>query len=214
MTVRRLVGLASAIALTVVVAGCGDDDPAVATDGDPTKAVDGVDVGVEADLTVADDAVTGTVQVTNDGDDEVWVFDGMAAEAGAGTRYDPSTYALLDAGDDVVEVARRAVAPPEDVDLGSLEVFAVRRLPAGEAITAEITVPLPPTPTGPYATLGQDPPDDPGRLIVCVGAVPAEGATQPRTGDGVAEEVEGLATHGGAWLDAQGVACSRSIELG
>lgn len=174
----------------------------------------GTDVALDANVEVAEDAVTVSYTATNRAADQVLLLNRPARRVGAGTRYSTTNWLTTDGGRSVVEVSQRAVPAPADSGLMQDAVLGVTELSRGQAVQVTFRVPRPLQARGPYPA-ERALPEHPREVRFCLGAVredPAAGLVA-RRGAGVADEVPAVVTHSPSWAAAQTVLCTEPVAL-
>lgn len=169
---RGIAALVAALALAAPACGGGgggDAGPDERPDGDPPAADASLDVTVEP----VDAGVRISWTVTNDGDDQLLVFDNVRGDEAEG---EPLQGAYVTGGEDrTVEVSRRLFPVPDDVEgVQDYTVTAGDLGPgASEARTDSVTLPFTYGPAAPEGG-GDELPEDPARAVFCLGVAPVD----------------------------------------
>ncbi|MEV6969176.1 hypothetical protein AB0M47_29090 [Hamadaea sp. NPDC051192] len=191
--------------LAALLGGCS---AAPAEPADPPASGAPPAVGFTADVRVEGQSVHISYQLTNQSPDELLVLNRVPA----GGKTDPNAvYIVGRSGTHVVEIGKRAFAMPDTDKVSWAQAFrvGVTKVPPGQSVGEQLTVPLPLKRNHPYGDDYGDGaislPDPIEQIVFCLGVVRAS-------------EAKGLAAdetlpHLSSTTSVQHLFCSNPVDL-
>lgn len=124
---------------------------------------------------------------SNTTEGEVWIFDRVYRSAGTAFALQPGFAYVTSPAPGIVEIAKRLVAVPEEIDVESPEVPGVTRLAPGARAQGTMRTPWPPKQRTPYSD--EEPIEQIERVTCAVGWMAAGDDAQLETTETDAGEV-------------------------